>query len=83
MNLDFDFVYRRAIPNFLMGTWELFSEIAVLVKVPIHKRFSRIETFVTNSLFPEDELVGKSGDSSQGALWAAVLLAVYLIIYFA
>ena len=43
VNLDFDFVYRRALPNFLMGSWELFSEISGLVKIPIQKRVSRIE----------------------------------------
>ena len=83
VNLDFDFVYRRFIPNFIIGTWNLIAEILVLIKQPLSLRVRRIEKYVMQSLFPDDDLVGKSGDSSQGALWAAVLLAVYLIIYFA
>jgi multicomponent Na+:H+ antiporter subunit D len=81
VNLDFDWVYRKLIPSMLSGAVRLVREVGQVASVPILRRVSLVQTRAA-SLLQDRPQLGSTENSGFGALWAALLLGVYLILYY-
>lgn len=82
VNLDFDWVYRKLIPKTLIGSYHLMSEIGTLAMRPIHARVQMVRQYFVGLMNPRSGAFGRDAMSSDAALWSAILLAVYLFIYY-
>ena len=82
VNLDFDWVYRKALPQFLKGSYSLLSEISHLAMQPIRVRMTVLKSSFISALSPRSNGFGRDAMSSDAALWAAILLVVYLFVYY-
>ena len=81
VNLDFDWVYRRWLPKFVVGCWGVVYAMWSAGKKIITARVEVISSQVTNAVFGESSPFGRDVESSFSALWAAVLLVTYLLLY--
>lgn len=79
VNLDFDWVYRRLLPRFINGTMSLMSAVAA----PIGKVFAEHTQEVREEVMEyfSDMRHQKSVESGYAAIWAALLLACFMILY--
>lgn len=82
VNLDFDWVYRRLLPRVGMSFVTLFSAMGKAAKELIMVRVQKAQGIAVNAFFGEDSRFGKDVDSGFSAMWAAVLLGVYLFLYY-
>ena len=79
VNLDFDWTYRRFLPRLITGTISLFKAMASPAGAVLHERTHDIRQ-ATSEWF-EDMKEQKSVESGYAALWAALLLACFMILY--
>ena len=82
VNLDFDWVYRKAIPRVGMSFVTLFAAMGKAAGDLIMIRVNKAQVVVTEAVFGEESKLGKDVSSSFSAVWAALLLAIYLILYY-
>ena len=82
VNLDFDWVYRRFVPNAVVGFWNIVMAMFTAGREIIFERVEGLTGKVSNAVMGEKSPLGKDVESSFAALWAAVLLATYLILYY-
>ena len=82
VNLDFDWVYRKALPFLVVGTWGIVMAMWNAGASIISDRASKATSAATNALMGPNSRFGKDVDSSFAALWAAILLVVYLLLYY-
>ena len=82
INLDFDWVYRRAIPRLLRWARRLGADITALVvpdmKAQAAERFAQL----TDQFEGPDRLYGRTHPTGTSALWAALLLCAFLMLYY-
>ena len=79
VNLDFDWVYRRALPKFGRGCFDLlrdmFRPAQMVLRERIQSSFGGVPGFITSRA---------EGTSSSGTsvLFASLLLFVFLVMYY-
>ena len=79
INLDFDWVYRRVLPRFVTGTLSLFKDMVSPAGRVLQDRTVVIRE-ATSEWFNEMK-TQKSVESGYAAVWAALLLACFMILY--
>ena len=82
VNLDFDWVYRRLVPQIGKETALLLQEMAQPASHAVKSRISNVWRRIEVVIAGEDSQMGKTATSGISALWAAILLTVYLIMYY-
>ena len=82
VNLDFDWVYRKLLPKVGMSFVTLFSAMGKAAGEIIMVRVAKAQNVAVNAFFGKGSRFGKDVDSSSSAMWAAVLLGVYLFLYY-
>lgn len=81
INLDSDWLYRRLLPG-CAHTFRRLGQSAASAAVP---RFDRLRNFGTRQLkrfYAGDGVMSRSWSTGIMALWVAVILAAYLVIYY-
>ena len=82
INLDFDWFYRKVAPSFIQSSVSLMKDIANAAFRPIKARFDG----TGNKMMAMWGLDGKSSqagaESGASALWAALLLCAFLILFY-
>ena len=82
INLDFDWIYRRLVPNFIRSTLSLLRDIGNAAVAPIKARFDGTGNRVM-ALWGLDGKSSQTGaESGASALWAAILLCVFLLLFY-
>lgn len=82
VNLDFDWVYRKLLPRMVRSTWEIVQAMYAAGVEIISARVKGHVGTIANGIFGKNSPLGKDVESSFSALWAAILLASYLILYY-
>ena len=82
VNLDFDWVYRKALPFVVVGTWGLITAMWSAGATIIAQSTAKVTSVAYNTFMGPKSAFGKDVESSVSALWAAVLLVVYLVLYY-
>jgi multicomponent Na+:H+ antiporter subunit D len=82
VNLDFDWVYRKLLPKFVVGCWGLVMAMWTAGKDIVLERVEFVSARVTERVFGMSSPLGRDVESSFSALWAAILLATYLVLYY-
>ena len=78
VNLDFDWVYRKALPFVVVGTWGLITAMWSAGATIISASASKVTSAAHDTFLGPKSSFGKDVESSVSALWAAVLLVIYL-----
>ena len=73
VNLDFDWVYRKFLPNLLSGLGNLIKEMYQPISRVLSQRTQGFSTYLSDSFEASKE--EKTVESGYAALWAALLLA--------
>ena len=82
VNLDFDWVYRKALPYMVVGTWNIVMAMWRAGATIVSDRVQKVTTVASRVLLGGNSPFGKDVESSVSALWAAVLLVTYLLLYY-
>ena len=82
VNLDFDWVYRRLLPQVGKETATLLGEMSQPASQAIRSRVSKLWGSFLAAVTGQESQMGKTATSAISALWAAILLTVYLIMYY-
>ncbi|MEC7985350.1 MAG: proton-conducting transporter membrane subunit, partial [Myxococcota bacterium] len=80
-NLDFDWVYRRLVPSILKGTYHLLRDMFTPMIQVFQEKSEAIASSVGVALSPQNERLNRSSPSGTAALWAALLLACFMMLY--
>jgi multicomponent Na+:H+ antiporter subunit D len=81
-NLDFDWTYRRFLPATIKAIGRVYIPADRAVRSLFHRRLERFIEGVFRHHGPEGALA-RSWPTGSTVLWVAVLLALYMIFYFA
>jgi multicomponent Na+:H+ antiporter subunit D len=82
VNLDFDWFYRRLIPNFIKGTLSLLGDVGKAAMQPIMMRLAVPMTKI-QGLIGGGKLASEDGaQSGDSALWAALMLCGFLLLFY-
>ncbi len=82
VNLDFDWVYRKALPYMVVGTWNVVMAMWRAGATIVSDRVQKVTSVANRVLLGGNSPFGKDVESSVSALWAAVLLVTYLLLYY-
>ncbi len=82
VNLDFDWVYRKLIPRIGRSCARLLSDMWAPAKQNIGMRVSAFSRRIETAVMGENSKMGQTAHSGSAALWAGLLLAAYLILYY-
>ena len=82
VNLDFDWVYRRLVPKVVKESLQFGRELQGVLTGPVQVRFNKVKESALTVLDPEQKILGRTVNSGHGALWASILLSVYLVLYY-
>lgn len=79
VNLDFDWTYRRLIPSSVHGSIRLFTAMFAPAKEIVSGHFQDLRERIMSWF--TDSSQQKSVESGYAAIWAALLLASFMILY--
>ncbi|MCP4189676.1 MAG: Na(+)/H(+) antiporter subunit D [Planctomycetaceae bacterium] len=79
--LDFDWLYRVLIPGLIRKTGGIQSRLLERIR-PLQKQVGKQIHQGLEGLFSDQGLLGGSRSTSWMAIWAAILLASYLLLYY-
>jgi multicomponent Na+:H+ antiporter subunit D len=79
VNLDFDWFYRRLFPSVIKGTIRLFADMAAPASRIFSERTSNVREVVLSWF--DGMKTEKSVESGYAAVWAALLLACFMMLY--
>ena len=82
INLDFDWFYRKVVPDFIKATLSLLKDVADAAVRPIKARFDGTGDKIM-SMWGLDGKGSQAGaESGASALWAALCLCLFLILFY-
>ena len=81
VNLDFDWSYRRLLPATVTAVRNVWTPVRGRAVASAQRRFERFIAGVFRHHGPEG-ILARTWPTGSTVLWVAVLLAVYLVIYF-
>jgi len=79
VNLDFDWTYRKVFPSIIRGTSQLFTAMFAPAKEIVAAKMKELRDAAIDWL--TDSSQQKSVESGYAAIWAALLLASFMILY--
>ena len=82
INLDFDWFYRKVIPNFLQSTISLLKDIGNAATAPIKARFDGTGDKIMSMWGLDGKAPQAGAESGASALWAALILCLFLIMFY-
>lgn len=82
INLDFDWLYRKVVPNFIQSTLSLLRDIGNAAIGPIKARFDGTGNKVMAMWGIDGKSSQTGAESGASALWAALLLCLFLILFY-
>jgi len=82
VNLDSDYVYKKWVPETAHAMWATGSELGVRLRDRVEATLVDAAALVRTLHSPTGGLLGTPWPSGQTAMWAAVLLAVSLLLYY-
>jgi multicomponent Na+:H+ antiporter subunit D len=82
VNLDFDWVYRRLIPRIGYEVFDLLRSMIRPAILVFKERTSILWQNIIDRVTSPDSRLGKDAESASSALWAALLLCAYLVMYY-
>ncbi len=82
VNLDFDWVYRKFLPQTVVGLWGIVMAMWTAGATIVSERMGKVTKAATHVFMGPKSPLGKDVESSFSALWAAVLLVTYLMLYY-
>jgi len=81
INLDFDWVYRRLLPAGIAGGERIFSPAWSGIRKGFLTQFSNVVGFLSRHHGPGGALA-RTWPTGSMALWVAILLAVFVVVYY-
>jgi len=81
INLDFDWVYRRALPAIIGAGENVLGPVWSAGRKGVVAQFSRVVGFLFRYHGPAGALA-RTWPTGSMALWVAVLLAVFVVVYY-
>ncbi len=82
INLDFDWVYRRAIPRAIAWVRRSSAEIVALFRPGVVQTAEASLAKFVRRFEGADRLYGRTHPTGTSALWAALLLCAFLMLYY-
>ncbi|MFT5686299.1 MAG: multicomponent Na+:H+ antiporter subunit D [Myxococcota bacterium] len=82
INLDFDWVYRRAIPRFVAWVRRVAAAILALFMPDLTRNAQAAMVRFVGRFEGPDRLYGRTHPTGTSALWAALLLCAFLLLYY-
>jgi multicomponent Na+:H+ antiporter subunit D len=80
--LDFDWTWRRAIPRMFASIRDFGREVAALAEPRLSLRFRRVAAVLRSRFHDPEGIFGRTWATGVTALWAAILLGLYLMLYY-
>ena len=81
-NLDFDWVYRRAMPTVLQNIFNIIWKTDRIVRDKLKEKLNFSFTYLARKNNRLSGLLSRNYPSGSMALWVAVVLAIYLFLSF-
>ena len=81
-NLDFDWIYRRAVPNILQKTFSIIWNVDSALRKGFLVRLDRCLDFIAQKNGGISNLLSRTYPAGSMVMWVAVILAAYLFLSF-
>lgn len=81
-NLDFDWVYRRAVPTALQNTFTVIWKADHAIRQAFLVRLNQTLAFLSQRYQGPSRLLSRTYPAGSMVMWVAVILAVYLLLSF-
>lgn len=82
ITLDFDWIYRRALPVVLQNAFSVIWKVDSAIRQAFLIRFNQSLAFVARRYQSPSSLLSRTYPAGSMVMWVAVILAAYLILSF-
>jgi len=82
ITLDFDWLYRRAMPTALQNTFSVIWKVDSAIRKAFFLKFNQALTFISQSYQGPSRLLSRTYPAGSMVMWVAVILATYLLLSF-
>ena len=81
-NLDFEWVYRRAVPSVLQRVFSVIWKLDTAIREAFIVRLNLLQSFLVNHNKGTSRLLSRTYPAGSMVMWVAVILATYLLLTF-
>jgi len=82
ITLDFDWVYRRALPVVLQNTFSVIWKVDAAIRQAFLARLNQTLAFISHRYQGPSRLLSRTYPAGSMVMWVAVILATYLLLSF-